>query len=61
MHRGSALQSMVQLMGSKDLYEYYHDAWRVHNIDWNVSKAEAILDAWMTKFMEVSFFLGYFQ
>ena len=52
---------MVQLMGSKDLYEYYHDAWRVHNIDWNVSKAEAILDAWMTKFMEVSFFLGYFQ
>ena len=55
MRRGEALQSMVQLMGSKNLYEYWHGDWRVHNIDWTQAKAQAILDAWMNKFINVSY------
>ncbi|KAF2349112.1 Sterol-sensing domain, partial [Trinorchestia longiramus] len=50
--RGEALQSIVQLMGSKNLYDYWHDDWKVHNIDWTQEKAEHILNVWMEKFMK---------
>lgn len=55
--RGEALQSMVQLMGSKNLYEYYHDDWKVHNIDWTIEKANTVLDLWMQKFTKVRIFV----
>ncbi|XP_076041583.1 protein patched [Oratosquilla oratoria] len=49
---GFALQSIVQLMGSKNLYEFWHDHYRVHYLDWSQDKAAAILQAWQTKFTE---------
>ncbi|XP_063841882.1 protein patched-like [Scylla paramamosain] len=50
--RAEALQSLVQLMGSKNLYEYFLDTYRVHHIDWSQEKAAMILEAWQDKFTE---------
>lgn len=51
--RAEALQSMVQLMGSKNLYEYWLDHYRVHHVDWSQEKAALLLQAWQNKFTEV--------
>ncbi|CAL4069872.1 unnamed protein product [Meganyctiphanes norvegica] len=50
--RAEALQSIVELMGPKYLYEYWHDNYRVHNIDWSQEKAGKILNAWQHKFTQ---------
>ncbi|XP_071538022.1 protein patched [Panulirus ornatus] len=50
--RAEALQSMVQLMGSKNLYEYWQDDYRVHHVDWSQEKATLLLEAWQNKFTE---------
>lgn len=49
-----ALQTVVQLMGEREMYEYWADEYRVHHINWNQEKAAAILDAWQRKFAAVS-------
>nr|XP_027232771.1 LOW QUALITY PROTEIN: protein patched-like [Penaeus vannamei] len=50
--RAEALQSMVQLMGSKNLYEYYDQHYRVHHVDWSQEKANQLLEAWQQKFTQ---------
>ncbi|XP_037068599.1 LOW QUALITY PROTEIN: protein patched homolog 1-like [Pollicipes pollicipes] len=50
--RASALQTVIQLMGEKNLYEYWTDNWKTHNMDWSVPMAKAVLDAWQLKFSE---------
>ncbi|XP_069156937.1 protein patched [Procambarus clarkii] len=50
--RGEAVQSMVQLMGAKNLYEYWVDHYRVHHVDWSQEKAALILEAWQNKFTQ---------
>ena len=53
-YRAEALQSVVQLLGEKELYDYYSDQYKVHNINWSQDKAKKILEAWQRKFTQVS-------
>ncbi len=46
------MQSIVQLMGEKDLYDYYSDTYMVQNLDWSVEKAAEILKEWQDKFSQ---------
>ncbi|XP_013176469.1 PREDICTED: protein patched [Papilio xuthus] len=45
-----ALQSVVQLMGEREMFEYWTDHYKVHHIGWTQEKAAAVLDAWQRKF-----------
>lgn len=53
LDRAEALQSIMQLMGEKEMYEYWSQDYRVHNLDWSQEKAAQILDAWQRKFTRV--------
>lgn len=48
--KAEELQSILQLMGEKDMYEYWVNTYRVHNLDWSQEKAAMILDAWQRRF-----------
>lgn len=48
--QASALQSIVQLMGEQEMFDYYQHTYKVHNLDWNVDKARLVLEAWQRKF-----------
>lgn len=48
--KARALQSVVQLMGEQNMYEYYKDHYKVHNLDWSIAKARHILEDWQRKF-----------
>ena len=50
------MQSILQLMGEKEMFEYWSQTYRVHNLDWSQEKAALILDAWQRKFTQVSDF-----
>lgn len=56
--RAKALQSIVQLMGEKDLFECYEQDYKVHSMDWSLDKARMVLEAWQRKFaLEMNRFL----
>uniref|UniRef100_A0A0K2T4G9 Protein patchedlike [Bombus terrestris] n=2 Tax=Lepeophtheirus salmonis TaxID=72036 RepID=A0A0K2T4G9_LEPSM len=48
--RAKGFQSVVQLMGEKDLYEFWSDTYRVHALDWSIEMASEILLEWQNKF-----------
>ncbi|XP_059087594.1 protein patched homolog 1-like isoform X1 [Tigriopus californicus] len=48
--RAKGLQSVVQLMGEKDLFDFYSDTYKVHSLDWSREKAAEILADWQGKF-----------
>ena len=48
--RAKGLQSIVQLMGEKDLYDFWSDTWKVHTLDWDREIAAQILKEWQAKF-----------
>ncbi|XP_059620368.1 protein patched isoform X2 [Phlebotomus argentipes] len=51
----TALQSVVQLMGEREMYEYWNNHYKVHHVSWSQEKATAVLTAWQKKFsVEVS-------
>lgn len=47
-----ALQTVVQLMGENELYEFWSGHYKVHHIGWNKDKATSVLHAWQKKFAE---------
>ena len=51
--RAEAIQSVIQLLGEKELYDYYSDQYKVHSINWSQEKAKKILEAWQRKFTQV--------
>ncbi|XP_013398571.1 protein patched homolog 1 isoform X2 [Lingula anatina] len=51
--RAEAIQSIVQLMAEKQMFEYYEDSYKVTSIDFTREKARAILEAWQRKFTQV--------
>lgn len=51
--KAKALQSIIQLMGEQEMYDFYQNTYKVHNLDWSVEKARIILEAWQRKFLEV--------
>lgn len=53
-----ALQTMFLLMSPKQLYEHFKDDYEIHDINWNEEKANAILESWQRKFVEVRHCMG---
>ncbi|KAL0278830.1 UNVERIFIED_CONTAM: hypothetical protein PYX00_000524 [Menopon gallinae] len=50
--RAKALQTVVQLMGERELFEYWSDTYKVHHVDWTQEKAAIVLETWQNKFAE---------
>lgn len=48
--KAKALQTVIQLMGEREMYEYWMDHYKVHHIGWSPEKAAEILNAWQKKF-----------
>ncbi|XP_018320591.1 protein patched [Agrilus planipennis] len=48
--QAQALQTVVQLMGEHELYEFWSDTYKVHHIGWNQEKASMVLNAWQKRF-----------
>lgn len=53
--KAKALQSIVQLMGEREMFEFHQQSYKVHNIDWSMDKARIILETWQRKFSWVRF------
>ncbi|XP_048757819.2 protein patched homolog 1-like isoform X2 [Ostrea edulis] len=51
--RGEALQSVIQLMAEKEMFQYWSEHYKTHSIGWSVEKAKAVLEAWQRKFTQV--------
>ena len=52
IRQAGGLQSMVQLMGPKDMFDYWSNTYKVHSINWSVDKAKMILGQFQKKFEE---------
>ncbi|XP_048383214.1 protein patched homolog 1 isoform X1 [Stegostoma tigrinum] len=53
LYSAQAFQTMFQLMTPKQMYEHFKDYYYVSDINWNLDKAAAILEAWQRKYVEV--------
>lgn len=53
IREAKALQTVVQLMGEHEVYEYWSGHYKVHHIGWTQQKAAIVLNAWQKKFAEV--------
>lgn len=51
--QAKALQTVVQLMGEHELYEFWAETYKVHHIGWNQEKASLVLNAWQRQFTQV--------
>ena len=56
MCRAHALQTVVQLMGEREMYDFWSDTYKVHHVDWTQEKAALVLETWQRRFSEVSNF-----
>lgn len=56
--RVEAYQTVLQLMGEKELYDYYVDQKRVSGTTWTLDAARTVLHTWQRKFSAVSPVLG---
>ncbi|XP_045482459.1 protein patched [Harmonia axyridis] len=52
IREAKALQTVVQLMGEHEVYEYWSGHYKVHHIGWTQEKASIVLNAWQKKFAE---------
>ncbi|XP_058065596.1 protein patched [Anopheles bellator] len=50
LRSAKALQTVIQLMGERELYDYWDNHYKVHHIGWNMEKATNVLHAWQQKF-----------
>lgn len=50
--KAEALQTVLQLMGEREMYEFWKDNYVVHNLDWSVEKAGRVLRLWQRRFTE---------
>lgn len=48
--RAAALQTVVQLMGERELYDNWANTFKVHQIYWSQEKAAQVLDTWQRAF-----------
>ena len=48
--RAAALQSVFQLMGERELYDFWVNTYKVHHLDWSQEKASLVLDSWQRAF-----------
>lgn len=47
-----ALQTVVQLMGAHEMFEYYANTYKVHHIGWTQDKAALVLELWQKRFSQ---------
>ncbi|KAK9889338.1 hypothetical protein WA026_004613 [Henosepilachna vigintioctopunctata] len=52
VREAKALQTVVQLMGEQEVYEYWLGHYKVHHIGWTQEKASVVLNAWQKKFAD---------
>ncbi|KAB0798294.1 hypothetical protein PPYR_09287 [Photinus pyralis] len=50
--QAKALQTVIQLMGEHDFYEFWSETYKVHHIGWSQEKASLILGAWQKRFSQ---------
>lgn len=50
--QAKALQTVVQLMGEHELFEFYSGTYKVHHIVWTQEKASMLLHAWQKRFAQ---------
>jgi patched 1 len=50
--RARALQTVIQLMGARDMFEFWQNTYKVHHIEWNHNKAASVISAWQKRFTE---------
>lgn len=56
LKKARALQTVIQLMTERELYETLSGHWKVHHFSWSPEKAAEVLNAWQRKFSnEVNF------
>jgi len=48
-----AIQSVIQLLGEKELYEYWSNSYKVLHFSWDQEKAALVLKTWQRKLFEV--------
>ncbi|CAB0031232.1 unnamed protein product [Trichogramma brassicae] len=48
--KAAALQTVIQLMGERELYEFWANTYKVHHLDWSQEKASYVLDSWQRAF-----------
>ncbi|XP_022167571.1 protein patched isoform X2 [Myzus persicae] len=52
IQNAEALQSVLQLMGEKELYEFWLQSYKVLHFSWDQEKAALVLKTWQKKFNE---------
>ncbi|XP_068147159.1 protein patched [Drosophila tropicalis] len=50
LRKAKALQTVVQLMTEKEMYDQWWDNFKVHHIGWTQEKAAEVLNAWQRNF-----------
>lgn len=53
INKARALQSVVELMGERDLYDFWFDSAKTQHLEWSQQKAAMVLELWQKKFSEV--------
>ena len=57
--KANAIQSVIQLMGEQEMFDFWAKDYKVHNIDWSLEKSKQVLEAWQRKFsQEISKLVG---
>lgn len=46
------MQTVVQLMGARDMFEFWQSTYKVHHIEWSPVKAAAVIEAWQKRFSQ---------
>lgn len=50
LKKAKALQTVIQLMTEREMYEFWNGHYKVHHIGWTPEKAAQVLNSWQKKF-----------
>lgn len=50
LKKAKALQTVIQLMTEREMYEFWNGHYKVHHIGWTPEKAAEVLNSWQKKF-----------
>lgn len=50
LKKSKALQTVIQLMTEREMYEFWNGHNRVNHIGWSAEKADQVLNSWQKKF-----------
>ncbi|XP_021939583.1 protein patched isoform X2 [Zootermopsis nevadensis] len=52
IQRAHALQTVIQLMGEREMFDFWSDTYKVHHVEWTQEKAAQVLETWQRRFSE---------